>query len=209
MRTLNGILIGVLLAGTVGCANYSRPVVSPQGMTAAERNRDDLWQASLTVLRKYYFTIDRQDRRAGVITTLPMTGKQWFEFWRRDAVTPADAAESSLHTIYRSVTVTIRPSAPGAGTFEPTVHSKILRSDRSQLQMTSTSEAYGLFSLPTGEDSKHRALYLLDYGYGPKREGVVDLGRDEGLEAKIEAAIREVAGLPAGPPRPTITEAEQ
>lgn len=118
MRT---ILTTCMLAalGVGGCARYTTPVAPPAERTEAERNFEALWDASREVLRKYYFTIDREDRRAGLITTYPMTGKHFFEFWRRDSVTVGEAVESSIQQIYHTATVRIRRT--GDSTYDPLV----------------------------------------------------------------------------------------
>lgn len=157
--------------------------VSPAA-SMAERNFNAVWDASVEVLRSYRFTLDRMDKRAGVITTLPLTSAQWFELWRHDAVTPTDVAESSLHTIYRQVTVTIRrrdgaTTAPAAGSaaapeYVANVEIQVARSDRPNPPVTSTADAYEMFLRPmrrTEKEGERAAARPLDR-----------LGRDPALE---------------------------
>ena len=47
--------------------------------------------------------LDRQDFRAGVITTKPLVSKQFWELWRNDVVTLSDMANSSLATHRRTL----------------------------------------------------------------------------------------------------------
>ncbi|GAG16828.1 unnamed protein product, partial [marine sediment metagenome] len=205
MRKSEVFLLVALSAATAlsGCGARGAPVVSTGPKTPAQRNFDAVWHASLGVLRGYSFEIDRQDRRAGVITTLPMTGRHWFEFWRKDAATPADVAEGAVQTLYRSVTVSIRPdgtqgpTSPQADTFRVSVEVRTQRSDRATPQINSTADALDLFR-GGGADSKERALYLLDYGRHDKVP-MVPLGRDHKLEAKIQSEITAAAGVPQSP----------
>ena len=198
-------IVWLLAAGSLasGCA-YTTPIVPVAKMTPAQRNFEAVWQASRDVLRRYDFTLDRQDRRAGVITTLPITGKHWFEFWRKDAASSFSKAEGSLQTIYRAARVRILPAAKGQRTYHPVVEVIAFRSDQKHLQVTSTSEAYSLFIIPG--DEKERSGFLLNYGQekdeedeagksGKKKEyrDVTPLGRDRDLEAKITADIRAQA----------------
>ena len=139
MRT---ILTTCMLAamGVGGCARYTTPVAPPAERTEADRNFEALWDASRQVLRKYYFTIDREDRRAGVITTYPMTGKHFFEFWRRDSVTAGQAGESSIQQIYHTATVRIRRT--GDSTYDPLVEIVLWRPPTAGDNVISAGEAY-------------------------------------------------------------------
>lgn len=112
-----------------GCATYTVPMVSVGPMTDAERNFEAVWGAARTVLRKHYFQIDRQDRRAGILATAPLLARQPMEFWRRDASTKYDLLEGALHNVYRVARVFIRPPA-GAESFRPEVRVRLYRSNR-------------------------------------------------------------------------------
>ncbi len=196
MRTLRAALIVTYFAVTLaGCANYTAPIGPVRELTPAERNFEAIWQASQQVLRKYYFTVDRKDRRAGTIVTDPMTGQYFTEFWRRDATTESDLREGAIQTLYRQVKVAIQPLGPEAKEFRAAVEVQTFRSNRQEAQVTSTSEAIDLFRLP---DEKSRKKGLLDYGRGEAADTSVPLGRDEGLErriaAEILAAARELRG---------------
>ena len=198
-------IVWLLAAGCLasGCA-YTTPIGPVAKMTPAQRNFEAVWEASRDVLHRYDFTLDRQDRRAGVITTLPIIGRQWFEFWRKDAASSFSKAEGSVQTIYRAAKVRILPAAKGQRTYHPVVEVIAFRSDQKHLQVTSTSEAFSLYTTPGGE--KERSGLLLNYGQEKdekdklgksikKKEyrDVTPLGRDRDLEAKLTAAIRAAA----------------
>jgi hypothetical protein len=196
MRLTLTILCGVLLGvWATGCVEHTQPVGPAPKLTVAQENFEAVWQASIEVLRRHYFIIDRQDRRDGVITTQPLVGQHWTEFWRSDAATPKDLAESSLQTIYRTVKVKVQPTATGADTFRATVEVSVSRSDRPDLQVTSTSEAYSLFTLASS-DQRRRQKLLMDHGTTPEGEVKershwnVPLGRDGNLESKLTADIQ-------------------
>ena len=185
------LALTALASATCGCANYTKPQVAPPPQTQAQKNFDVLWQASQDVLREYYFTLDRQDRRAGVITTQPLVGEHWFEFWRHDAATRVDLAEGSLQTIYRSAKITLRPTSPDASAFVATVEVTVQRSDMGQPQITSTSEAYNLFTLGGGDYT-----FVDDFNdtqVGQPNAAKVELGRDNALERKLATDIRRKA----------------
>jgi hypothetical protein len=75
---------------------------------------DALWEAAERTARDWFFQIDRRDRRSGVLSTRPLISRQFFEPWRKDAVTAADLAESSLATIRRTIRFEFT-EAPGGG----------------------------------------------------------------------------------------------
>ncbi len=62
-----------------------------------------LWTSAQDIARRFLFRLDRQDYRAGLITTEPLTSAQFFEFWRPDNSTGTEVAESSLATIRRTL----------------------------------------------------------------------------------------------------------
>ena len=185
-----------------GCATYTKPVVPPQPMTAQQKNFEAVWSVSQDVLRKYDFTIDSQDRRQGLIITHAMVGKQFFEFWRKDAIGCTDVTESTIQSIYRVATVSIEPASAAADQYKAGVEVQVYRSEKPSRIFSSVSQAYSLFELPGGERNTH----LLEMGpWGtlqarPTDEGVPDavvsLGRDDKLEQAILADIQ--AGVSAG-----------
>jgi hypothetical protein len=197
----------LLAAGPWGCGTHTRPISAVKEPSSAEGRFQAIWQASLAVLRDHDFRIELTDRRAGLITTAPTTGRQWFEFWRRDS-TRGDVLENSLHTIYRRAEVRIEPTAPKADTYAASVTVHVSRSNRQAIQITNASEAHSLFTQPTWTAPRRRRL-LLDYGEGapvPAEAegpagaaivtGITPLGRDPKLEKRIAAEIHRRAGRP-------------
>ncbi len=197
MNVLAAAYTAVLAAAAVmpaGCANYTTPVRPPPDMTPDQRNFQAVWLASQEILRDYYFTLDRLDRRAGVITTLPMTGKQWFEWWRHDCITTLDIRESSLQKVYRTVKVSIRPVSSNAAVYSAKVEVSVYRSELPRPEINSVNEAFNLFVLPTGDERRFRRQ-LLDYGRDElgqltsKQNWVEYVAADPVLEKRMEAEI--------------------
>ena len=181
MRTLLRLSVAVCFVGMFsGCAAHTRPVGGRAELSQAQRDFDALWQRTLEVLRRHNFRIDRQDRRAGVVTTRPMTGQYFLEFWRNDAVDAQSLAEGAIQTIYRSPKVTIAPPKKGSG-YRPTVEVTLARSARRGSQITNTSQAYNLF---TGRTRPGRPEM--------KSPRVVPLGRDAQLEKRLADQIATV-----------------
>lgn len=189
------MMLGIAMCGfLVSCTtNYTQPIAPAQAMTVDQRNFEANWQASLDVLRKYNFVIDRQDRRSGIITTRPLLGRHWFEFWRHDAVGICNQWESTLQTIYRTATVHVSP-AEQAGTFTTIVDVQTSRSDRVTQQPT-PAIASAMFVLPGVPVSES----ALPEGVTPETRselatGIVHLGPDVLLSEKLAQEINAAAG---------------
>ena len=165
-----------------GCAVQTPPQAEP--IQTAESRYDEVFGVSRSVLRGYQFEIDRIDRRAGLIQTFPMTGKSWFEFWRKDGATVRDTMESTLQTIYRKAIVEVVET--GAGTYGVKVRVEVSRADRREVQITNTSQALGLFQLQRGHRRYERAFGLTGIDRAP-----VELPDDERLAMKIQSEIEK------------------
>ena len=209
MRTLLTAWIAALcLASIGGCATYAHPASPQRHLTGPERNFEAVWQASISVLRKYNFTVDRTDRRAGIITTQPLVSQQWFEFWRKDAVTAYDWVEGSLQGVLRTVTVRIIPVEDPASkvtTYQAKVEVAVTRPSSEELSITTTSEAYDMFIMPGEEQRTHRKLLGARpaAGEGPEREARpgASVGGQAGLADRIardivKAAAQRLPSLP-------------
>ena len=174
------LVVGVL----AGCPKYTEPVPRARELSAAEKNFESVWEASMRVLREYRFTPALQDRRSGLIQTQPMTSKHFTEFWRKEATTAEDVLEDSLHTIYRTATVRIVPRDASNEEFDVVVQVDVSRSDRRAPLVTSASQAYELFS--TSAEERLLVRYE-DQTEGPV---VVPVARDENLEKILTDEIR-------------------
>ncbi len=186
-RTIVIALAAVLVACGAGCVKYTEPVAAVTAeLTPAERNFEANWLAAQDVLRSYRFTIDRRDKRAGVITTKPLTGMQYFEFWRRDAVTPEAVLAGSIQTIHRTATVRIVASDPAGEKHEPVVHVAVTKPYDTAAGIRSTSEAYSMFLLPGEREDPARAL--LGAGAEPTEPA---LAKPAGSDVKLARRLRE------------------
>jgi D-alanyl-D-alanine dipeptidase len=199
MKTICLLAIAAVAAATaVGCMKYTKPVVSEPEMTEAQRNFQVLWLATQDVLREYNFVIDRHDRRAGVITTKPLTGMQFFEPWRKDAVTGQALLDSSLKTLHRTVTIQIRPTDTQAGQYEPIVEVTVSKPNPPPQEIHSTGSAYDMFVLPKDQEDALRHG-LLDYTPQPlgepnqRVEKEQSIATDEALAKRLTEAITGAA----------------
>jgi hypothetical protein len=182
----NHLLFIALMGLLMGCQNGPPPVATSRPATAELSFEEDaVWQACLDVLWEYDFRVDRQDRRDGVITTYPLTGKSWFEFARKDAATTGDALESTVQTICRTVEIHIAKDEAGKCLLSVTARTS--RSDRPELQVTNSSQAHEMFLMTQRRRSlKERRAYGEDVMFP-----TVPLGEDAGLAEKIRGDIEK------------------
>ena len=103
------IALSIVIGLLGGCASAKKPAQFKSGPVTIEADADRLWQVSQDQVKKTGFTLDKLDRRSGVIQTFPLTSKQWFEFWCHDVVTFDDLAVSSLQSIRRIVIIEFEP----------------------------------------------------------------------------------------------------
>ena len=71
-----GLLLLAGCAAPVGKGTYAvttaTPATQPTGPTVVAADFQRLWDACEDVAREFGFALDRQDRRSGVITTVPL-----------------------------------------------------------------------------------------------------------------------------------------
>ena len=192
MRALGTILIALAGMAIVSGCQSTPPVRTPVAADLGVADFDRLWDATLEVLRRYNFQLDRRDRRMGVITTHPITSAQSFEFWRHEVIGSRSQAEADLHTIRRQATIELNP-AETKDTVHLAVRVEVFRLSVPERQVTTASSALQVFGsrLPTAEGRIETRQ---------ESEHWVDLGRDSQLEAAILRRIAAMAGaeLPTG-----------
>ena len=153
---------------------------------------DQFWEAVQETLRRERFQLDRVDRRAGVITTMPEMSQHFFEFWRHDVDTRADFWEATVNPIRRWAEVTVSPAADEAwARLAVVVHKERLSSpDR---QFNSTGAAYQYFG-----DSLPSTTGLVRVT--AEHDRWLDLGQDPAMEDYLLRKIlkRTEAAVPRG-----------
>ena len=187
-------VVVVLIVLPAGCLGPRRDnYQSSRSVSIADPSpeADQVWEAVQETLRRHRFRLDRVDRRAGVITTMPVTSQHFFEFWRHDVDTRQDLWESTLNPLRRWVEVGIaRDEDKKWKELTVVVHKQRLSSpDR---QFNSTGAAYQYFgdSLPSTEGI---VRLMAEYDVW------LDDGRDPAMEDYLLRAILERAGLGINP----------
>jgi len=153
MRLVIIIVLGCGLSVLGGCQRPAGTVsMERPEVRVARVDFDQAWDEVLDVLSEHYFQSDYQNPRSGRIVTHPTVSKQWFEFWRDDALGAYQQLESSLHTIRRRVEVTF---VPVDDSYDVNLAVHIQRKTQPQRQVTTASGALQIYreKLPiyTGE----------------------------------------------------------
>ncbi len=189
VRLLRMNVVVVLIALMAGCLGPRRDnYQSSRSVAIADPSpqADQVWEAVQETLRRHRFRLDRVDRRAGVLTTMPVTSQHLFEFWRHDVDTWPDLWESTLNPLRRWVEVTVAREEDNTWkTLTVVVHKERLSSpDR---QFNSTGAAYQYFgdSLPSTEGVVRVTA---------EHDVWLDEGRDPAMEEYLLRAILERAG---------------
>jgi hypothetical protein len=194
-RTVRRVCLSVLLAATVaaGCGQAAAPLENPMRLAVTDRNF--LRRGIDDVLQGMFFEVEMPPRSEERIDTAPLVSAYPFEFWRPDARTEYDRIETALHTVRRTVTVTMKPAESAAGSKAPpgasgagTLVEVVVRKERVDLptgpNATTVAESYGVF------ESRVKALDRFEQRWGADVRWI-DHGRDPDLEQYILSRIRE------------------
>ena len=201
------LLVTVTAATLAGCA--SQPSKSPPPATATQpsvasakppywlrqpavatvesADFEALWRASEESARHFGFTPDRLDFRGGVITTQPLTSKQFWELWRNDVATIEDVANSSLATYRRTLRFDIDRTPAGGYVATPRV--VIERYARSEQPISASVYLRNAFR--TQRNSRAWGSRETDRGIQLPRQYWYATGRDEALERNVASEMRK------------------
>lgn len=103
---MKNIFIGAILTGLLvticGCGSTEQVTASDPICLSNTLNE----QAMLTarkVLEKMHFDIEKFDPEARYMRTRPLSGAQFFEFWRKDNASAYTHSQANLHSLRRTV----------------------------------------------------------------------------------------------------------
>ena len=188
--TQYGMVISALL-GALNASGCNGPSGQPDTeplVCIPEVDRQRTFQEALAVLGSMHFSIDKADPRTGVIRTQPLPGGQVFEFWRSDNVTVSNQLEANLHSLRRTVWITIQPQIGQDVSVDCLV--KVQRLNFPSQAVSSSATAYRTLSESTA--------YAQGFRLSPEQQKAmewVDIGNDPALAGRIlrriEARIRQ------------------
>jgi hypothetical protein len=187
------VLIMSTCACVPGCANRppkeatatatTSPTTLPAAPTVTSANFDRLWNACADVARDRQFVIDRQDYRGGVLTTSPLISAQFFEPWRRDALTGDAVAESSLASIRRTIRFDFERRDDGTFSVVPSV--TVERYSAAERRITSAMLYRSAFRKTTATGTRES-----DRGIAIPGRYWYRIGSDPVLEKDLAEAVR-------------------
>lgn len=184
-------LLAVMSSGCLGPRRDDYVSLRQVALADASSETDALWEAIQETLRRGRFRLDRVDRHAGVVTTMPETSQQFFEFWRHDVDSREDLWESTLNLIRRRVHVNLVRSEDGqSGELGVVVYKERFSSpDR---QFNSSGAAYQFFGDRLPSTTGLEKVTSADDRW-------LELGRDPAMEDYLLREILERAGMPVDP----------
>jgi len=125
-----------------GCAQPQRKMATSQ-VYVPDVGKAETMALVEDVLANMHFTIQKADIPSGVIRTRPLSGAQFFEFWRSDNVGPDNSFQANLHTIRRTAEVEI--SQQGVGLSIGCVV-RVQRLSLPERELSSSARGYEMFS---------------------------------------------------------------
>jgi hypothetical protein len=209
---LRGLLTALLLLFCLvliclvlpGCASSH-----PDGMTATKaelkRSQPDYWWNQPAVVhvsaRDFYklwnackgelyvrlFIVDREQYRDGLLTSEPLVSKQFFEFWRTDAVTVHDVAESSLATMRRIVRFEVTKQKDGSYDMVPKV--LVERFESTERRLTAFNQYHESFTAPRtymDEPDESGVQLAADYWYVVRRDSDLEKDLANSIKRRLE-----------------------
>jgi hypothetical protein len=177
------ILVVSLSNLLAGCAKQQRGEVVEK-ICVPGVDKAGAMQIAEDVLVKMHFTIDKADPNTGFMRTRPLSGAQFFEFWREDNVGRENAALANLHTIRRVVELNVSPDEEKLCIG---CDAQVYRLSLPQRESTSRALAPGMFS---GSSYSLQVLQLRRPEQG-QQAAWVNLGRDEELTTRILKRIEK------------------
>ena len=140
-------------------------------------HKQEAMRAAEECLSKMHFAIDKADSEQGYIRTRPLTGAQWFEFWRSDNVGSFNNAEANIQDIRRTVELNFGPTEDKLCINCVVTVQRLSLPER---KITSSARAYSMFTKSSGGVQQ---LKLSDAQ--KKAAAWLDLGQDETLGTEI------------------------
>jgi hypothetical protein len=162
---------------------FNKPAVA----SVASPDFQKLWNSCRTTAINDQFEIDREDYRLGVLTTLPMISKQFFEFWRSDAGDVREVAWDSLQTIRRTVRFDFTRQPDGSYIVYPKV--LIEASAHPERRITSQAQYSQAFT-----SVAETPTIINDQGVAVPTRYWYSVGRDEAMEKELANSVREKLG---------------
>jgi len=182
MKTYGTILTLAALLFAAGCAGQEQLSATEPICISGSTKTKAMW-ASEIALGKMHFTLDKSDAEQGLIRTNPLSGAQFFEFWRDDNVGAFNTAEANLNSIRRIAELSISQQENQVCI---SCNVTAQRLSLPENEITSTSQMRSVYSQNHSKKSSGSAQ--------DRTAAWIDLGRDSRLETKILKRIEKQLG---------------
>lgn len=139
---------------------------------------DQAMESARTVLTKMQFELEKDDPEARYMRTRPLSGAQFFEFWRKDNASAASGAQANLHSIRRIVELEFTPENT---TTCIQCQVQVLRLSIPEQPLEGSTQMGGIYSAQTLEVDRRKAAEM----------EWLDAGPDHTLEQKILRLVQQ------------------
>jgi hypothetical protein len=165
-----------------GCASQDislpvEPVCQPNTSV------DQAMESARTVLTKMQFELEKDDPEAHYIRTRPLSGAQFFEFWRQDNASAFSGTQANLYSIRRIVEMEFTPENK---TTCVQCRVQVMRLSIPEQPLEGTSRMGGIYT----ESSSHYQTLEVDNRRAAEIEWL-DAGPDHALERKILKRVQQ------------------
>ena len=180
----------------MGCAQPQSGIARQSGQCRSQIRVPNLGASEAMalaedVLGQMHFTIEKADIESGLMRTRPLSGAQFFEFWRSDNVGPDNSLQANLHTIRRTVELEISQQGKELCI---ACSVRVQRLSLPERQVSSTARAYEMFSR-----SSSTLQRLALNPQQQKNMAWIDLDKDvllaEEILRRIEAKIADMSDV--------------
>jgi hypothetical protein len=189
IRVFTSILAATLV-GLSGCKTAG-PVegTRTECLSAAQ---PAVMEAARDVVTSIGFRLDKYDIEAGVLTTKPLSGSQFFEVWKGDNANMYDATEAAIHSLQRIVEMQFTTSDKGVCVV---CDAKVRRLSIPEREIVGTTGAYSAFT--------KSSTSLMGTRLNPaqaRQMAWIDMGTDGALSEKILERMGKKLGTGKGQP---------
>jgi hypothetical protein len=174
-------VISLCLMCFVGCGKPTQVVSSDP--VCLPFSTEQLMDAARDVLDEMHFTLEKDDPQSRYLRTRPLSGAQFFQFWRHDNADAYASAQSNLHSLRRIVEMEF---SPGPDTVCMACRVQVQRLSIPERPIEGTHNMGAAFT----DSDNNRQTVQIDEKQLEKMEWL-DAGPDRALEQKIVKQIEK------------------
>lgn len=165
-----------------GCGQQSKEITTQ--IPGQNIKKIQTMKAAEDVLAQMHFSIEKFDYDYGYIKTRPLSGAQFFEFWRSDNVGTENWVEANIHSIRRTVELYINQNGENLNIDCDVQTQRLSLPNR---EIPGSAQAYQLFS--------RSSMLMQTLQLHPEQQkgmAWINLGKDTELEAEILKRISSI-----------------